>query len=173
MFLSRLAGAFALASGVAYLAYLLLTPAQDGAITAWNLLIIPAAVYVGVVLAPGGPIVAAVSTVTGIVASFLWAFDYKSPTLEPVWIGLAATWWLGIGWLMRRQNRRLGWFTLILSAATAVDFVLTALNAPFPLYALGGFKIPLTIVWTFWVGAALMRGRLSGRGSPTGVSSAG
>ena len=146
--MSRLAGAFALASGVAYLAYLLPTPARDGAITAWNLLIIPTAIYLGVVLAPRGPVVAAASMATGIVASLLWAFDYKSPTLEPVWIGLAAIWWFGVGWLLRLENWRLGWFTLILSVATAIDFVLTALNAPFPMYALGGFKIPLTIVWT-------------------------
>ena len=160
--MSKLAGAFALGSGLAYVAYLLPISAGDRAITAWNLLIIPTAIYLGVVLAPRGPVVAAASTAAGVVASLLWAFDYKSPTLEPVWIGLAAIWWLAIGWLLRRENPRLGWFTLILSAATAIDFVLTALNAPFPIYALGGFKIPLTIIWTFWVGVALLRRRLFG-----------
>lgn len=169
--MSRLAGAFALGSGVAYLAYLLPISARDGAISAWNLLIIPTSVYLGVVLAPRGPVVAAASTAAAVVASLLWAFDYKSPTLEPVWIGLAAFWWFAIGWLLRRENPRLGWFTLILSAATAIDFVLTALNAPFPIYALGGFKIPLTIVWTFWVGVALVRGRLLGdAGRPAAAS---
>jgi len=41
------AGAFALASGAAYLAYLLPFEGRDAAITAWNLLIIPTALYLG------------------------------------------------------------------------------------------------------------------------------
>jgi hypothetical protein len=46
---------------------------------------------------------------------------------------------------------------LLLGLATTIDFVLTALNAPMPIYALGGFKIPLMIVWTFWIGLSLAR----------------
>src|SRR5688500_16428368 len=151
------AGGFALASGVAYLAYLLPIAGRDGAITAWNLLIIPTALYLGAQLASRGPIVSAAAMAAGIVASLLWAFDYDSPGLEPWWIGLAAAWWLGLAGLLWNERRRLARFTLILAVAAAGDFVLTALEAPMPIYALGGFKIPLTIAWTFWVGISLVR----------------
>ena len=120
-------------------------------------MIIPTALYLGGRLASRGPIISASSTAAGVTASLLWAFGYRSPSLEPWWIGLAAAWWLGLGWLLRNERRALGRFTLLLAAATLIDFVLTALDAPWPIYALGGFKGPLTIVWTFWVGLALVR----------------
>jgi hypothetical protein len=151
------AGAFAIASGCAYVAYLLPIGGRDWAITAWNLLIIPTALYLGGRAASGGPLVSAVSMAAGVAASLLWAFAYDSPALEPWWIGLAAAWWLGVGWLLRRERRAFGRFTWLLSLAATIDFVLTALNAPMPIYALGGFKIPLTIVWTFWIGLTLVR----------------
>lgn len=154
-----IAGAFALASGLAYLVYPLPFEGRDGAITAWNLLIIPTAIYLGGELAWRGPIVAAASTAAGVTASLLWAFAYDSPTLEPWWIGLAATWWLGLGWLLGSEHRALGRFTLLLGVATIFDFVVTALKAPWPIYALGGFKLPLTMVWSFLVGLSLLRRR--------------
>lgn len=150
-----IAGAFALASGVSYLAYLLPIAGRDGAITAWNLLIIPTALYLGARLASHGPIVSASAMTAGVVASLLWAFDYASSGLEPWWIGLAAAWWLGLARLLWDERPRLARFTLILAVAAAADFVLTALDAPMPLYALGGFKIPLTIAWTISVGIIL------------------
>jgi len=153
----RVAGAFALASGFAYVAYLLPFAGRDWAITAWNLLIIPTALHLGGRVASAGPLLSAVSMAAGVAASLLWAFAYDSPALEPWWIGLAAAWWLGVGWLVRTERRALGRFTLLLSLATTIDFVLTAVNAPMPIYALGGFKIPLTIVWTFWIGLTLVR----------------
>jgi hypothetical protein len=88
---------FALASGCAYVAYLLPIGGRDWAITAWNLLIIPTALYLGRRAAPGGPLVSAVSMAAGVAAALLWAFAYDSSALEPWWIGLAAAWWLGVG----------------------------------------------------------------------------
>lgn len=152
-----MAGAFALASGFSYVAYLLPFEGRDWAITAWNLLIIPTALYLGGRVASRGPIVSAASMAAGVTASLLWAFAYDSPALEPWWIGLAAGWWLGVGWLLRTERRTLGRFTLLLGLATLIDLVVTALNAPWPIYALGGFKGPLTIAWTFWVGLTLVR----------------
>ena len=152
------AGGFALASGCAYIAYLLAASQfQDASITAWNLLIIPTALYLGVRLAPHGALLSAASTTAGVTASLLWAFYHRVPSLEPWWIGLAAIWWLGLGWLLRTERRTLGLFTFLLGVSAAVDFVLTALNAPMPIYALGGFKIPLTIIWSLWLGIALLR----------------
>ena len=164
-----MAGGFALASGLAYIAYFLVgIQFQDMSIAAWNLLIIPTAIYLGVRLAAHGALISAASAAAGVAASLLWAFANDVPRLEPWWIGLAAAWWLGVGWLLRTERRALGLFTLLLGVAAAVDFVLTALNAPMPIYALGGFKIPFTIVWSLWLGVALLRDpRL---GSPSGVS---
>ena len=159
--LGRLAGAAAVTSGLAYVAYFLVdVSVRDQSITAWNLLIVPAALWLGLVTSRRVALVATVSTAAGAGASVLWAFAYRVPSLEPWWIGLAAVWWLGIGWLLRADRRRLGMFTLLLGLATGVDFILTVLDAPMPIYALGGFKIPLTIVWTFWIGATLLRGRV-------------
>jgi hypothetical protein len=157
------AGGFALASGFAYIAYFLVgIQFRDDTIAAWNLLIIPTALYLGARLAAHGALVSAASAAAGVAASLLWAFAHDVPRLEPWWIGLAAAWWLGLGWLLRRKRRALGLFTLLLGVSAAVDFILTALNAPMPIYALGGFKIPLTIAWSLWLGVALTRGQRLG-----------
>ena len=154
----RLAGLLALASGVAYVAFFLLGGSGPEAwILAWNLLIIPPALYLALVVARRRAILAAISTTAGVAASLLWAFASRVPTFEPWWIGLAAVWWLGVGWLLRADRRGLAMFTLVLGAAAVVDFVLTAVGAPMPIYALGGFKIPLTIIWSFWLGVSLLR----------------
>lgn len=155
--IGRLAGALAIASGLAYIAFFVGGGLRSAWIVAWNLLIIPAALYTGVLVGRRGMLLAAISTVAGVAASILWASNHQVPGLEPWWIGLAAVWWLGLGWLLRRGRRGLGLFTLSLGVAAAVDLVLTVLDAPMPIYALGGFKIPLTIAWTFWMGASLVR----------------
>ena len=156
--LGLVAGGFALASGFAYIAYLVVgVQFRDACITAWNILIIPTAIYLGVRLAAHGALVSAASAAAGVAASLLWAFAHDVPGLEPWWIGLAAAWWVGVGWLLRTERRTLGLFTLLLGVSAAVDFVLTALNAPMPIYAFGGFKIPFTIVWSLWLGVALLR----------------
>ena len=166
MVIGRLAGALAIGSGVAYLAYFFGGGAQQTWIVAWNLLIIPAALYTGVVVSRRGVVLAAISTAAGVAASLLWATNHQVPRLEPWWIGLAAVWWLGLGWLIRLDRRRLGIFTLLLGVAAAVDFVLTVLDAPMPIYALGGFKIPFTMIWSVWLGAALVRDPTLGGAGP-------
>lgn len=154
-----MAGAFAVASGCAYIAYFLVgVQFRDDSIAAWNILIIPTAIYLWARLAAHGALVSAASAAAGVAASLLWAFAHEVPRLEPWWIGLAAAWWLGLGWLLRTERRTLGLFTLLLGVSATVDFILTALNAPMPIYALGGFKIPLTIVWSLWLGVALLVG---------------
>ncbi len=155
--LGRVAGIFAIVSGLASVALLVSLDRFEWLITAWNLSIIPTALYLGVLLARRSPLIAATATLAGISASILWALGYQHPPLEPWWIGLAALWWAGLGWLLRAERRRLGWFTLLLAGATALDFVLTAAQVPMPIYALGGFKIPLSMIWSFWVGISLIR----------------
>lgn len=172
MTLRLIAGGFAIASGLAYLAYPLMTEGRDGAITAWNLLILPAAIYLGTQLAWRGPILATASTAAGVIASLLWAFAYASPTLEPWWIGLAAVWWLGLGWLLRSDHPAFGRFTLLLGVATLFDLVVTGLNAPMPLYLFGAFKLPLTVAWCLWVGLSLIRDRRWGARRPSDAGQA-
>ncbi|MEO6295129.1 MAG: hypothetical protein ABIP01_05085 [Candidatus Limnocylindria bacterium] len=156
------AGAFALLSGAAYVAYFVsFEVLGEWLISAWNLLILPPAVYLGAVLWRRKPWVALSATAAGIAASVLWAFGFHNAALEPWWIGLAAAWWLGTGWLLRAQWSRLGWFTVALGVAAAVDYLLTALKAPMPLYALGGFKIPMTMVWSLWPASAFSADRWS------------
>lgn len=155
------AGLFALASGIAYLAYWPILRQPDWAITAWNLLIIPTTLYLGVRLRRRGPILAAISAGAGIAASLLWATGYRDPGLEPWWIGLAAAWWLGIGRLLLAEHRATGILTLALGVATAVDFVVTLLDFELPLLALGGLKLPLSTLWSLWIGVVLVRGPAS------------
>ena len=151
----RLVGTLAILSGFAYLAYLFVDDAtRDQAITAWNVLIVPAAIWLGIRLAHRGAFLAILATAAGVLASLLWALAYHEPKLEPWWLGLAAGWWLGLGWLLRADRPGLGRFTLLLGVAAALDFVLTVLDAPMPIYALGGLKLPLTTLWTFSVGGA-------------------
>ncbi len=151
------AGACAIASGAAYLLYWPILDQPDWAITTWNLLIIPAALVLGVQVASRGPIVAAVATTAGVASSLLWSVGFENPRLEPWWIGLSAVWWLGVGWLLRDDHPRTGWFTLVLGVAAAVDFVVTALGFGLPLLAVGGFKLPLTTAWSVWIGVLLIR----------------
>jgi hypothetical protein len=163
----RLAGALAVASGVAHIAYLVLAPdVRDSAVTTWNLLIIPAALWLGWLAARFRRSIAALATAAGVGASLLWAFGYARPDVEPWWIGLAAAWWLGLAVVLLQIRRRLGWFTLALGVAAAVDFVLTVLDAPMPIYALGGFKIPMTSLWSLWAGVALLRDPMLRRRTP-------
>src|SRR5262245_22371570 len=156
-----LAGLLALASGLAYAAWPLLGQ-PDWAITAWNLCLIPVALYLGLLLTPRGPLLAAVSVGAGIGASLLWAVGFRHASAEPWWIGLAAVWWLSLGWLLLPVRRATGVFTILLGVATAVDFVVTALGLGQPWLVLGGLKLPLSTVWSVWIGVLLIRSATRG-----------
>ncbi len=154
--LAIVAGACAVASGILSLVYAF--AGQAGwAITTWNVLIVPPALYLGVRLARRMPILAAAATAAGVGASLLWAFGFTNSTTEPWWIGLASMWWLGIGLVMLPVWRRTAWLTLILGAAAAVDFVVTLLDLGLPLLALGGVKLPLTTAWSVVIGIVIVR----------------
>lgn len=155
--LGRVAGLSAIAAGIcSVVLFVTFERFDQWLIPAWQLLTVPAVIYLGVLLLPRHPSIATIATFAGVAACLLWALAYRDRELEPWWIGLAALSWAGMGWLLLQERPRLGRFTLVLAAATAVDFVLTAAHAPMPLYALGGFKIPLSMVWTFWVGMSLL-----------------
>ena len=154
--LGVLAGLCAIASGLAYLAYWPILDQPDWAITAWNLLIIPTALYLGIRLGPRGPVVAAISTAAGIAAALLWATSFRQAALEPWWIGLAAVWWIGIGWLLLPTHRATGILTVTLGVVAALDFFVTLWDIGLPLLAVAGLKLPLSTVWSFWIGVVLI-----------------
>ena len=132
--LGRIAGVAAVASGLASLAWLAgLAPAggfPDRWISVWNLLLVPAAAWLGFVLVrsngPSLSALAALSAVAGIVSCVLWATSWQRADLEALWIGLSAAWWVPTGLLLvRRGARRLGWLTMVLGAFAGLDALVT------------------------------------------------
>jgi hypothetical protein len=80
--------------------------------------------------------------------------------LEVTYIALSAVWWGGIGLTIRAERKWFGTFTLVLAAFAAWDALLTAfVSVPFSLYLTAAPKLPLSIIWDFWLAYELMRAR--------------
>jgi len=131
---------------------------------AWNVLLLPAALALGTELAPRAPERMRVATLAGIASLLFWAFGGSTrtitPALEVTYIALSAVWWGGIGLTIRRERPWFGTFTLVLAAFAAWDAFLTAfVSVPFALYLTAAPKLPLSIVWDFWLAAELLRGQ--------------
>ena len=84
----------------------------------------------------------------------------------------AATWLLGIGWLLRQERRRLGIVTMVVGCAALLDGVGTSLNLP--LIALPGLGIYLAglPLWALAMGIALLRGSRIGEPDVVAVAPA-
>ena len=161
----RVAGASAIASALASVAWLAgLAPADgfpDRWITVWNLLLVPVAAWLGFVLARANETrlaaVAALSAFAGIVSCVLWATSWQRADLEAVWIGLSAAWWIVTGLLLvRRGARWLGWLTVVLGAFAGLDAIVTWAGNDGFLFLLSSPKLPLAWVWAFAVGVRLL-----------------
>lgn len=150
------AGVCAVGSGVASLAYVVLGQ-PDWAIAAWNLMLLPATLYLGIRFGLRLPLLAAASTAAGLAASLMWAYEFREAGMEPWWIGLAAAWWIGIGICMLPEWRVTAVLTITLGVATAFDFVVTSQGLPQPWLAVAGLKLPLTTVWAFAIGIVILR----------------
>lgn len=142
------AGAPAVGEGLARVGALLMV--------AWNVLLLPAAIDLGLRYDKEAPDLARSATVAGIAGLLFWAYGGAShgitPVLEVTYIALSAAWWLGIGLLVRRERVVFGTFTVVLGAFAAWDAFLTAfVSVPFALYATAAPKLPLSIVWDFWL----------------------
>lgn len=70
---------------------------------------------------------------------------------------VSATWWIGIGVLLRSERRGLGWFTIVLGAVTAIAAAGNAFSV-MPLLGLGtvGYLF-LAPLWALWLGIVLWR----------------
>ena len=131
---------------------------------AWNLLLVPAALTLGDELAPHARERMRLATLAGIASLLFWAIGGATHTitapLEVTYIALSAVWWGGIGITIRAERKWFGTFTLVLAAFAAWDAFLTAfVSVPFSLYLTAAPKLPLSIVWDFWVGYELVRAR--------------
>ena len=163
--LGRIAGLAAIASGLASLGWLAgLAPADgfpDRWITIWNLLLVPAAAWLGLLLVgsnrPVPAAVAALAAVAGVVSCTLWAASWQRADLEAVWIGLSAVWWIPTGLLLvRRGARWLGWLTVVLGAFAGLDAAVTWAGDEGIAFLLASPKLPLAWVWAFAVGVRLV-----------------
>jgi hypothetical protein len=135
---------------------------------AFNLLLIPLVLWLGVTLSPRNRAVALIGALAGMGSLLLWAaaFMFGWFHLEVVWIVLSAVWWFALAQLLRQRERRLAIVSAVVGLAATLDAVVTgtetALSLPFYVFALvGGWKLPLQVIWTVVVGALLLaRGRL-------------
>jgi hypothetical protein len=135
---------------------------------AFNLLLIPVVLWLGVTLWPRGPITALVGSMAGLGSLLLWAgaFTFGWFQLEVLWIALSAAWWFALARLMRRRERRLALLTAVTGLAAGLDAIVTGIESvrslPFLLFALlGGLKLPLQLVWSAVFGLLLLaRARL-------------
>jgi hypothetical protein len=136
--------------------------------TAFNLLLIPVALWLGVTLWPRGRITALVGSLAGLGSLLLWAgaFTFGWFQLEVLWIALSAAWWLALAQLMRQRERRLAILTAVTGLAAVLDATVTGIESvrpiPFLLFVLlGGWKLPLQLIWSAVLGLLLLaRGRL-------------
>jgi hypothetical protein len=167
-----IAGVAAIASGAVqvgafFLGGLGLTVEQG--VLLWNLLLIPAAVVLGVSLVRRSPVAATIATVAGVASCSLWAAAAAtggSATSIPEWswIGLSAVWWLALGIALWPGHRALGAFTVVVGLAALGDVAVTfpenlGVAVPWEVYGtIGGAKLPLAMLWAFVIGAAMVVG---------------
>jgi hypothetical protein len=134
----------------------------DRWISIWNLLLLPAAGWIGLRLFRRSdlgwrPTVAGLAAVSGLASGLLWATSWQRSDLEPTWIALSAVWWIGTGSLLTGgAGRVLGTFTLVLGIVAGLDAIGTIAGAEGPFLLLTGAKLPLSWLWALIVGAVLV-----------------
>jgi len=77
--------------------------------------------------------------------------------LEVSYLLLSGVWWVGIGNELRKKYRVFGIFTFIVGMFSLLDATLSFFEPlPFYIYVLAAPKLPLAIVWDFWLGLFLL-----------------
>jgi hypothetical protein len=172
---SPFAGACALGAGLAWIAWIVINARTHGGLdvgppavgagvartgtllmVAWNILLLPAALVLHGHLQTAAPARTRLVTLAGIASLLLWAFGGATRTittpLEVTYIALSGLWWAGLGSGLRAEHRWFGTFTLVLAAFALWDAVLTSwAGVPFALYLTAAPKLPLSIIWDFWL----------------------
>jgi hypothetical protein len=165
--LVRLAGVSALVAAGLQVALFFANGAgasEASLVGAWNVLQLPVAIALWAWLRPRSHEVVDLATACGVGSLALWATSAIAPSLAPleaVWIGLSAVWFIGIGAVACRDRRSLGVLTVVVGLAAIGDAIVTVpevIGRPLPdvlFMALGGWKIPLALAWSFVVGGEL------------------
>jgi hypothetical protein len=158
-----IAGLLAIAAGMCWLVWIAAnnfneTPRMaeliQVMIAGWNLLLIPAAV---VIYERYKSEAMRLFTASGIVSLLFWGYGGATGTITPgsevVYLLLSGVWWIGIG---LRIPGYFGKFTIVLGIFSILDAVLSFFEPmPFYIYVLAAPKLPLSIIWDFWVGFKL------------------
>lgn len=173
--LSRIAGIASILAGCCWIVWIVFgndDPSKVSAriaklsqlmISGWNLMLVPAAIVLWQRLRLANPDSISMFTVCGITSLMFWAYGGAThsitPSLEIVYLLLSGVWWVGIGNALRTKQKALGIFTLILGLFALLDAVLSFFEPmPFYIYVLAAPKLPLSIIWNFWIGAHFLRG---------------
>lgn len=181
---SPLASACALGAGLAWIAWAVINTRTHGGLdvgppaigqgvartgtllmVAWNVLLLPAALVLHAHLQFAAPRRMRLATLAGIASLLLWAFGGATHRIttpfEVTYIALSAVWWGGLGSALRPEHRWFGTFTLVLAAFALWDAVLTGwAGVPFALFLTAAPKLPLSIVWNFWLAWLLFAPRV-------------
>ena len=127
----------------------------------WNLLLIPGALVLWRRLQKPEPEQMLLFTVCGVLSLTLWAIGgaarVNSPMLEVSYLLLSGIWWTGMGSALRKRHKVFGTFTIVVGVFALLDATLSFFEPmPFYIYALAAPKLPLAIVWDFWLGFFLL-----------------
>ena len=131
---------------------------------AFNLLVMPAVVAFWSIGGRRAIVIATAAAICGIGSLLMWAgaFAFQAWSLEPIWISLSAAWWIGLGFVLVRSGHLFGWLTLTVGVAAVLDVSATTIvaNLTLPQFwfsLIGGWKLPLQLVWTLAAGVWLTR----------------
>lgn len=177
----RIAAVSAIAAGLAWVCWAFVNGATGGGLEAgipsvglrlakfgqlltvsWNLLLIPATLFFWRRLQTQSPHLILLCTVCNLLSLAFWAAGaaarVNSPMLEVSYLLLSGVWWLGTGHALRKTHRVFGTFTFIVGIFALLDALLSFFEPlPFYIYALAAPKLPLGIIWNFWLGFFLLK----------------
>ncbi|MQA83348.1 MAG: hypothetical protein GEV03_01635 [Streptosporangiales bacterium] len=102
----------------------------------------------------------AIATAAGLLGAAAGVFGaaYGATPLSAVAFALLGLWWLGAGWILRRDRPGFGWTTLVLGVLALVDaFDHAVMLVPLIPVQPAWLRLVLTVVWTVWAVVVLVR----------------